>query len=124
MPIVARIARFRALRFDFARVADPSLPIAPPYAVIGEAPRKEWEAQHARNVGHLDLPRGEGDERTQNARRQLEAWLADGSLRQDACPAITRYEQIFSFEGASGLRSYTRKGFISRIEPEQEPPRA
>jgi uncharacterized protein (DUF1015 family) len=113
---MARIAPFRALRFDFARVADPSLLIAPPYDVIGEAQRKELEGRHPRNVVHLDLPRGEGDERYQNARRLLDAWLADGSLRQDERPAIYRYEQTFSFEDASGRRSYTRKGFISLIE--------
>ncbi len=113
---MARIAPFRALRFDFSRVTDASLLIAPPYDVIGEAQRKELEARHARNIVHLDLPRGEGDERYQNSRRQLEAWLAEGSLRQDARPALYRYEQTFSFEGASGRRSYTRKGFISLIE--------
>jgi uncharacterized protein (DUF1015 family) len=113
---MARIAPFRALRFDFTRVADPSLLIAPPYDVIGETQRQELEARHARNIVHLDLPRGEGDDRYQNARRQLDAWLAEGSLRQDGRPAIYRYEQTFSFEGASGRRSYTRKGFISLIE--------
>jgi len=113
---MAHIAPFRALRFAFERFANPALLLAPPYDVIGEAQRKELEAGHPRNIVHLDLPRGEGDARYQNARAQLEAWLAEGALRQDARPALYRYQQQFTFADAAGSRSYTRKGFISLIE--------
>jgi uncharacterized protein (DUF1015 family) len=46
----------------------------------------------------------------------LDAWMADGSLREDPQPALYRYEQIFSFDTGSGPRTYTRKGFFALIE--------
>ena len=115
-PSMARIAPFRALRFDQGRFADLARLLAPPYDVISETQRKELEASHPRNIVHLDLPRGEADARYENARAQLERWLAEGTLRQDARPALYRYEQRFSFTGAAGPQNYTRKGFISLIE--------
>jgi uncharacterized protein (DUF1015 family) len=113
---MARIAAFRALRFDQARFADLAPLLAPPYDVINETQRKELEARHPRNIVHLDLPRGEGDARYDNARTQLDAWLAEGTLRQDTRPALYRYEQTFTFTGAAGPHQYTRNGFISLIE--------
>jgi uncharacterized protein (DUF1015 family) len=113
---MARIAPFRALRFDQGRFADLAPLLAPPYDVISETQRRELEASHPRNIVHLDLPRGEADGRYENARAQLERWLAEGTLRQDARPALYRYEQRFSFTGAAGPQNYTRKGFISLIE--------
>jgi uncharacterized protein (DUF1015 family) len=115
-PSMARIAPFRALRFDQGRFADLAPLLAPPYDVISETQRKELEASHPRNIVHLDLPRGEADGRYENARAQLDRWLAEGTLRQDARPALYRYEQRFSFTGAAGPQNYTRKGFISLIE--------
>ena len=115
-PSMARIAPFRALRFDQGRFADLARLLAPPYDVISETQRKELEASHPRNIVHLDLPRGEADGRYENARAQLDRWLAEGTLRQDARPALYRYEQRFSFTGAAGPQNYTRKGFISLIE--------
>jgi uncharacterized protein (DUF1015 family) len=113
---MARIAPFRALRFDLARFADPSALIAPPYDVIGDAQRQALEAASPRNIVRLDLPRGEGDQRYENARAELDRWIADGTLREDAQPAIYRYEQTFTFAGAAGSKTYTRKGFFSLIE--------
>jgi uncharacterized protein (DUF1015 family) len=113
---MARIAPFRALRFDQGRFSDLAPLLAPPYDVISETQRKQLEASHPRNIVHLDLPRGEADGRYQNARAQLERWLAEGTLRQDARPALYRYEQRFTFTGATGPQNYTRKGFISLIE--------
>jgi uncharacterized protein (DUF1015 family) len=111
---MAQIAPFRALRFD-RRLGDPAALLAPPYDVIGEEARRELERRHERNVVHLDLPRGEGDDRYGRARALLDAWIADGSLRQDERPALYRYEQTFSFAS----RSYVRKGFVSllKLEP-------
>ena len=110
-----RIAAFRALRFDSARLPETAKVIAPPYDVISPEQRAVLEAQHERNIVHLDLPRGEGDAKYGNARAMLDAWIADGSLREDGEPAIYRYEQIFSFDTGTGPRTYTRKGFIALI---------
>src|SRR5439155_7792696 len=75
--------------------------------------------RHERNIVHLDLPRGEGDERYAQAGRALDRWIAEGTLRPDERPALYRYEQRFTFSGPSGPRDYTRRGFISllKLEP-------
>jgi len=111
-----RIAAFRALRFDEGRLPDLAQVIAPPYDVISPEKRAELESQHARNIVHLDLPRGDGDEKYANARRLLDQWMGEGILREDKEPAIYRYEQIFSFDAGTGARTYTRKGFFALIE--------
>jgi uncharacterized protein (DUF1015 family) len=110
-----RIAAFKALRFDETRLPAAQV-IAPPYDVISPDQRASLEAQHARNIVHLDLPRGEGDDKYANARRLLDQWVADGTLREEVQPAIYRYEQTFSFDTGTGSRTYVRKGFIAAIE--------
>jgi uncharacterized protein (DUF1015 family) len=110
------IAAFRALRFDQRRLPNLAQVIAPPYDVISPEQRAVLEAQHARNIVHLDLPRGDGDDKYENARRGLDQWMAEGTLREDGEPAIYRYQQTFSFDVGTGARSYTRKGFIALIE--------
>ena len=111
-----RIVPFRALRFNSSRLPETAKVIAPPYDVISVEQRAVLEAQHERNIVHLDLPRGEGDAKYAHARELLDAWMADGSLREDPQPALYRYEQIFSFDTGSGPRTYTRKGFFALIE--------
>ncbi|MBN2573455.1 MAG: DUF1015 domain-containing protein, partial [Deltaproteobacteria bacterium] len=110
-----RIAPFRALRFDPLRLPDTAKIIAPPYDVISPEQRAVLEAQHPRNIVHLDLPRGEGDAKYESAAAMLEAWISEGSLREDGEPAIYRYEQIFSFDAGTGPRTYSRKGFFALI---------
>jgi len=111
-----RIAAFRALRFNRSRVPDTARVIAPPYDVISPEQRAVLEAQHERNIVHLDLPRGEGDAKYDDARTMLDAWMAEGSLQEDGQPAIYRYEQTFGFDTGTGPKSYTRKGFFALIE--------
>ena len=110
-----RIAPFRALRFDSQRLPDTARVLAPPYDVISPAQREVLEAQHPRNIVHLDLPRGEGDAKYDGARAMLDTWTAEGVLREDAAPAIYRYEQTFSYDMGSGPRTYTRQGFFALI---------
>jgi uncharacterized protein (DUF1015 family) len=111
-----RIAAFRALRFDPTRFPDTAKVIAPPYDVISAEQRAQLEAQSSHNIVHLDLPRGEGDAKYEHAHTLLDAWMAEGSLREDPEPGIYRYEQTFSFDTGSGPRTYTRKGFFALIE--------
>ncbi len=113
---MARIVPFRALRFDPSRLPETAKVIAPPYDVISPDERAVLEARHARNIVHLDLPRGEGDAKYEHARELLDTWMAEGSLREDPQPALYRYEQVFSFDSGSGPRTYTRKGFFALIE--------
>ena len=116
---MAQIAPFHALRFNHGRSTDLAALIAPPYDVISESDRHELESRHHRNIVHLDLPRGDGDQRYDHARASLERWIAEGTLRQDERPAIYRYEQRFSFANGAGPRTYVRKGFIAllKLEP-------
>lgn len=110
-----RIAAFRALRFAPSRVSDIARVIAPPYDVISPEQRAVLEAQHERNIVKLDLPRGDGDAKYQQARELLGAWLAEGTLRDDPAPALYRYEQTFDFDTGTGPRTYVRKGFFALI---------
>jgi uncharacterized protein (DUF1015 family) len=116
---MAQIAPFQGLRFDLGRAQDPAALLAPPYDVISERQREELERRHDRNIVRLDLPRGEGDQRYQNAAGLLERWMAEGTLRRDDRPSIYRYEQRFTFENSAGAKAYTRRGFISllKLEP-------
>jgi uncharacterized protein (DUF1015 family) len=114
---MAAIAPFRGLRFNLARCGDPAALIAPPYDVISEEERQALERRHDHNIVHLDLPRGDGDERYARAGATLERWIGDAVLEPDPRPSLYRYEQRFSFP--AGGPSFTRKGFIAllRLEP-------
>src|SRR5205814_1934756 len=92
--------------------------LAPPYDVIGEAERAELEARHPQNVVRIELPRGAGDARYDEAARLLGTWKSEGILRADARPAFYVYEQQFTLPQAPG-RIYTRRGFFAavRLEP-------
>jgi uncharacterized protein (DUF1015 family) len=116
---MAQIAPFQGLRFDLSRSPDPAALLAPPYDVISESHRQELERRHERNVVHLDLPRGDGDQRYELAGGLLERWIAEGTIRRDERPAIYRYEQHFTFSNGAGPRSFTRRGFIAllKLEP-------
>jgi uncharacterized protein (DUF1015 family) len=111
---MAEIAPFRGLRYDLSRVGDAARILAPPYDVISEGDRLDLEARHGQNVVRLELPRGEGDLRYQNAHQLLESWIAEGVLRLDERPALYRYQQDFQFPPAG--RRYTRKGFIGLVK--------
>ena len=128
---MAVIAPFSGLRYDLARVGDPSRVLAPPYDVISESQRLDLEARHPQNVVRLELPRGEGDAKYANAAALLNAWIAEGILRPDARPALYRYEQTFYFPaaghspavgaaGATGvaLRPHVRRGFFTPVKLE------
>jgi uncharacterized protein (DUF1015 family) len=125
---MAVIAPFSGLRYDLARVGDPSLVLAPPYDVISEPQRLDLEARHPQNVVRLELPRGDGDAKYANAAVLLDAWMAEGILRRDERPALYRYVQTFRFPAPQGADAgagggagtlYSRQGFfcLVKLEP-------
>lgn len=117
---MADIAPFQAHRYDLGRIGDPARILAPPYDVISERERLELEALHPQNVVRLELPRGDGDAKYQNAAALLESWMAEGFLRRDEQPALYRYEQTFTFTAPGGAAAtHTRKGFFGllKLEP-------
>src|SRR5688572_4948491 len=111
---MAEIAAFRGILYDRTRVA-PSRVLAPPYDVISAEERARLAALDAHNCVRLILPKdaagGDGDEKYAEAARTLGAWLDEGVLRRDERPALYRYQQRFSLEGQSAVRS----GFIGRV---------
>jgi uncharacterized protein (DUF1015 family) len=117
---VPDIRPFRALRYDPASIADPSLVVAPPYDVIGAAEGERLAARHPANVVRLDLPReeaGDGpDDRYRRAARTLAAWRSDGTLRKDPHPSIYVYEQTYRVPGTDAMR--IQRGFFARLRLE------
>lgn len=114
------IRPFRALRYDAAKIADPSLVVAPPYDVIGAAEQDRLLARHPANIVRLDLPReeaGDGpDDRYRRAARMLAGWRSDGTLHKDPHPSIYVYEQAYRVPGTDALR--VQRGFFARLRLE------
>jgi uncharacterized protein (DUF1015 family) len=112
---MAEIAPFKGIVFTPA-AGDPSKLLAPPYDVISDAERAQLEALDPHNCVRLILPQPESgnkddDSKYARAAATLKAWLGDGTLARDKEPALYRYHQRFTVDGAP----VTRKGFIARI---------
>ncbi len=106
------IEPLRGILFDTGKAGALDRLLAPPYDVISPAERASLLGLSPQNVVRLILPEGEGDQRYANAAGIFRDWRDKGVLRQDAQPAIYRYEQDFTAEG----RHYQRRGFIGRVK--------
>lgn len=115
------IRPFAAVRYatDGAR-RDLSTRLSPPYDILDAADKQRLLATDPRNFVSVDLPhtppKSAGPpEAYAAARRQLEGWLADGTLVRDHTPAFYVYHQHYSYEGVG----YVRRMFFAalRIEP-------
>jgi uncharacterized protein (DUF1015 family) len=117
---VPELRPFRALRYDPGSIADPSLVVAPPYDVIGDAEHDRLLARHPANIVRLDRPREEAgdepDDRYRRAARTLAAWRSDGTLHKDPHPSIYVYEQTYTVPGTEVVR--TQRGFFVRLRLE------
>jgi uncharacterized protein (DUF1015 family) len=110
---VARFDPFPALRYDLDRVELAKV-IAPPYDVIDAHQRAELAARDPRNAVRIDLPdEADGDGRYEQAHRQLEAWLADGTLVVDERPSFTAYRMVATDD--AGVARHTT-GVIGALE--------
>ena len=106
---------FCGVRYAATRAATLSRLISPPYDVVSPAFRDELAARSPHNLVHLILDKerpGDGPEDNKYVRagRAFTAWLGDGTLRQDAHPAVYPLEQ--SFTGPDG-RPRVRRGLIA-----------
>ena len=110
---MARIAPFRALRFQSPSDGDLAKRLAPPYDVIGPE-RRQALAADPHNIVHLDLPEGDGDPYAAAALR-LAAWRRDGTLVFDREPSFTVAEQTFRDPSGATRR---RIGFFARLRLE------
>jgi uncharacterized protein (DUF1015 family) len=105
---------FRALRYDTAVAGDLETLTSPPYDVIDADGVAALEAASDRNVVRLILPRDPGGESSDTdryvaARRVLDGWRADGTLRPDTDPALYVYEQ------ADPVTGHAQRGLLGAL---------
>ena len=86
--------------------------ISPPYDVIGPDALKELQSKE-HNVTRLTLL-PDPDKRYHNARKELDAWITDGSLKQDP-DSFYIYEQTFDDNGTTR----TRRGIVGILKTEK-----
>ncbi|GAB5406140.1 MAG: DUF1015 domain-containing protein [Aureliella sp.] len=123
-----KIQAFRGLRYNLAQVGSLSEVIAPPYDVIDPPLHEKLLASSPYNIVRLELPvsqaeseRLHSDQTQDDDQEQKSAyhraaslfrqWIRDGVLQHEPDPAIYVYHQSFDHDG----RTYTRRGFMSRI---------
>ena len=95
------IAPFRALRFATDKKKnDVTRNICPPYDVISPAERAAMGKRFPKNVIHIELPAGEGDDKYTNAARVLEDWRAEGVLKDDEEAAFYLLETVYKISDA------------------------
>jgi uncharacterized protein (DUF1015 family) len=105
---MARIAPFRALRYD---VPDLAPVVAPPYDVISDGQRADYLARSPYNVVHLTLPDSE-----EAAANDLRTWQDEGVLTREPEPSYWWLAQ--DYVGPDGV-ARTREGIVAalRLEP-------
>lgn len=94
---MATVIPWRAWRYDFARVDDPALVLAPPYDVISEPERERFIARHPYSVVRLTLgvdplDRPPSRSRYELAAADLREWRREGVLIQENRPVFYLYE--------------------------------
>lgn len=94
---------FHGLRYAPGLVA-PSL-YAPPYDVIDPQQRLAYLAGHPRNIVHIDLGPGQDPNWYAEAARIRDRWLAEGALVREPRPALYGYQQRFTSDGRSCVRT-------------------
>jgi uncharacterized protein (DUF1015 family) len=110
---MAEIALIKGILYDPSKVKGDDV-LAPPYDVISEEERARLEALDPHNSVRLELPRGEGDQKYDEAARLLSKWLEDGVLKRDTRPGIYRYDQTFTVAELGGRR-FVRRGLICAL---------
>lgn len=111
------VAPFRAIRFAAEKNGgDISNQIAPPYDVLDEADKARLLAKSPTNIVAVDLPHvppkvAGPPEVYARAAEVMASWIKQGTLKQDARPALYLYHQQFEHGG----RQFTRRMFIARL---------
>ena len=111
---MAVIRPFNAMLYKIDRNEDLEQLCCPPYDIISpELQDRLYTLPH--NAIHLELPRGDGEQRYKNAAKTLENWLASGVLTEVGGDALYLYEEDFTVDGK---RRYLR-GLIARVKLEE-----
>jgi uncharacterized protein (DUF1015 family) len=113
MPV---LAPFRGIRFAVTGRALGNV-LAPPYDVISPAQREALAARSPHNVVRIVLPQPEpgdvpGSDRYSRAAAEIQAWRAEGVLREDPRPALYGLEQVFASPDG---RERVRRGFVAAV---------
>ena len=119
---MAHIIPFRGIRYDAAKVGDPSDVVAPPYDRVYPDVQTACYERSPYNIVRITKGRAkEGDGESENvytrASAYLREWLQSGILVRDPEPALYVYHQEYTFGG----ERLVRKGVIAlgRIEVER-----
>jgi uncharacterized protein (DUF1015 family) len=112
---MAKIAPFRAVRYNLEKIQDPARVMAPPYDVISPALQEELHQRSPFNLVRLILGKiEEGDDAVENrysrAAGFFRQWLEEGILVRDSQPSIYLYDEEYQ---VAGLGSVVRKGFLA-----------
>jgi uncharacterized protein (DUF1015 family) len=117
---MSEIRPFSAIRYATTLAGpDISTRLAPPYDVLDLNDKRALLGADGRNFVKIDLPhtppKSAGPpEAYEASRRQLEEWLADGTMIRDTVPAYYAYHQSYTYDGIS----YVRKMFFARLRIE------
>ncbi len=110
------IRPFRGWLYNTGAGGDISSLIAPPYDILSLQDKQNLLAGNSRNIVAVDMPHCPPkelgpDEVYHAAAATLDAWKADGTLRQDDSPAIYIYDQSYTWAG----KSYTRRAILCGV---------
>ncbi len=114
---MATIRPFAAIRYARRPNLDLSKVIAPPYDVLNEHQKAELLSRDPHNIVGIDLPHlpaktAGPDSVYEQAAGVLNAWLKDGTFKQDRRPALYPYCQTYEHHG----RSHRRRGFFALVK--------
>ncbi len=107
---MAEIKPFRAWRYNTSFEREIESLTSPLFDVVSDKQRQTLYKNPVNSI-HLSVPLGPSP--AEAAARTLAQWKSDGTLVQDALPAIYVYYQYFRVSGSS--QTYCRKGFICHI---------
>jgi uncharacterized protein (DUF1015 family) len=121
---MAEVLPFKALHYDLGKVGSLDAVAAPPYDVIDAEQRSALLKRSPYNAVAIDLPKpfGPADAGSDpngdpyaEAAAQVEQWLNDGALVQDAEPSIWALTQDYT---APDGNTYSRNGILARVRVE------
>ncbi len=114
---MAKVAPFKALRFNPQKLERLEDVVTPPYDIIDEKTQAAFQARNPYNMIFLDISKspGKGDnseERYNSARDFFTKWQEEGVLIRDEKPTIYLY--YIDYALPSGIR-LTRKGLVALV---------
>ncbi|MEZ4600200.1 MAG: DUF1015 domain-containing protein [Syntrophotaleaceae bacterium] len=112
---MAKIAPFRAVRYNIEKIQDPASAMAPPYDVISPELQDDLYRRSPVNVvrlilGKIEETDDETDNRYTRAAADFSEWQEQQILVRDETPSIYLYDEEYA---AEGIGTVVRKGFLA-----------